>query len=323
MKIPGSVRKLYAEQKEHCDLLGPKVDDRLRGLKKKQWHYESRIKPAESFALKVESGRFKDLDKLEDFFACTLVVENQKEIKKAENLIKLNFKIIDRRPPSDSYTFKHSNSFPFDDLRLYVEWIDDPSLPASGITGIVFEVQIKTFLQHAWSIATHDLVYKGDRISWAKERIAYQIKAMLEHAEVSILEAEKLAKSKALRKEDKKTKLIIEAIRLLKHFWNDDQLPADVLRLANNLVTFTRSLGLPFPRLWEILKKETTRGYGAQLYNLSPYGTIVQSVINQEMDLIKKFVVNNGSKYKMLITSEIEVPPELKSMDMKNLILIE
>ncbi len=41
-------------------------------------------------------------------------------------------------------------------------------------------------MQHAWGLATHDLIYKADEINWPKERIAFQIKAMLEQAEVTI-----------------------------------------------------------------------------------------------------------------------------------------
>ena len=61
-------------------------------------------------------------------------------------------------------------------------------------------MQVKTFLQHAWGIATHDLIYKTDDVSWSRQRIAYQIKAMLEHAEMSIQEAGRLAEAVALSK---------------------------------------------------------------------------------------------------------------------------
>ena len=186
MKVPASIRRLHEDQKAINDRLKAAIDERMRGLKNPRWHYESRVKELPSFALKIESGRFDNPRSLEDFFACTIVVANSTEIDEAEKLIDENFALQERRPQHPSHTHKASYAFPFDDLRLYVALADKPSVPPTDLIGIVFEVQIKTFLQHAWSIATHDLLYKTDDANWSKERIAYQIKAMLEHAEVSI-----------------------------------------------------------------------------------------------------------------------------------------
>src|SRR5207247_360952 len=113
---------------------------------------------------------------------------NSTEIDQAEALIRENFTVNERRPRQRDRTHKAPHAFPFDDLRLYVRVPNTPASPPTDLVGILFEVQIKTFLQHAWSIATHDLLYKADDANWNKERIAYQIKAMLEHAEISIQE---------------------------------------------------------------------------------------------------------------------------------------
>jgi ppGpp synthetase/RelA/SpoT-type nucleotidyltranferase len=119
--------------------------------------------------------------------------------------------------PSNTEEFDHLphlTLFRLIDLRLYVTLPDSPALPPTDLSDVVFEVQIKTFLQHAWSIATHDLLYKTDAVNWSKERIAYQIKARREHAEISIQEAEDLATSAALAKEDRKTVRVKKGISL-------------------------------------------------------------------------------------------------------------
>jgi hypothetical protein len=78
MKIPASIRSIYEEQKSKNDRLKLKVDVQLNQLKDARWHYESRVKGLESFALKIESGRYYKPESLEDFFACTLV-DNMKD----------------------------------------------------------------------------------------------------------------------------------------------------------------------------------------------------------------------------------------------------
>jgi len=192
MKIPLSIRRAYEEQEDHYKRLKELVDKKIKALIDSRWHYVSRIKEITSYCLKLESGRFEDLKNMEDYFACTIVVTSAAELETAQELIQTKFDIKAKRPKSANFTLKDSNSFPFDDLRLHICLKSDPALPPTGLEGTIFELQLKTFLQHAWAISTHDLVYKTDDVHWSKERIAYQIKAMLEHAELSIYEAEKM-----------------------------------------------------------------------------------------------------------------------------------
>src|ERR1039458_89954 len=87
MKISASIRTLYEDQQETCDRLKGLVDALLKSRLLERWHYESRVKTAESFTLKVESGRVHDLSRLEDFFAATIVVRNGLEVTEAENIV--------------------------------------------------------------------------------------------------------------------------------------------------------------------------------------------------------------------------------------------
>lgn len=322
MKIPASIRRLHEDQQSINDRLRVTVDDRVRSLMNQRWHYESRVKELPSFALKIESGRFDNPRALEDFFACTLVVGNANEISEAENLIDQNFALRKRRPRHHDRTHKAPDAFPFDDLRLYVTLRESPALPPTDLSDVVFEVQIKTFLQHAWSIATHDLLYKTDDVNWSKERIAYQIKAMLEHAEISIQEAENLSTSTALAKEDQKTTTVRKGISLVKSQWGTDELPNDVRRLAENITSLTAALRLEISRLEEVLNDGKAQRAGAHPSNLSPYSTVVQYLFDAEKDKMLSLLKDEKSGKRILIADEIELPPDIDRAELRNAVFV-
>lgn len=320
MKIPKSLRDTHATRKEIYEQLKQNVDEVIRNQIDVCWHYESRVKALESFALKVETGQY-DPGHLEDFFACTIVVENLGSMSRAEKLVRANFSFYERRPKSDSFTSKPSDSFRFDDTRLYMSWKDSPDVRPTGLHGLLFEVQIKTYLAHAWSIATHDLTYKTDRKSWAKERIAYQIKAMLEHAEISIQQAQNLARSTALKKTDDVSRRISETIRLVNDLWPPAFLPEDRKRLAENINALITNVGIDLKSLRKILEEETRLGRGTSTLNLSPYATIVQSLFNQRLGKMKKYVTGLDRDFKVFLPRELELPPSLESTKLTNVIL--
>lgn len=324
MKVSASIRRLYEDQKEVNDHLQRAVDERITGLKNPRWHYESRVKELPSFALKVESGRFSNPHALEDFFACTIVVANATEIDEADRLISETFTVKNRRPKQPSFTHKASEEFPFDDLRLYATLHEDTGTLPTDPVGVLFEIQIKTFLQHAWSIATHDLVYKTPDPNWSKERIAYQIKAMLEHAEVSIQEAERIATCSLLAKEDQRTTTIKKGIAILKAQWQPDQLPADIRRLADNAVTLFQSLDISVDRLEAILTQGKANHGGEHPVNLSPYNTIVQYLFLVERNKMLALLRRTPSKrtVTVLIPEEVEIPEDIDRAAFTNVIFV-
>lgn len=324
MKIPGSVRYLFDTKSELYDQLKKAVDDKIKVQIDPKWHYESRVKCLQSFSLKIETGRCEDLQRIEDFFACTIVVQNQNEIPNAINFIKeCNFVIKDQRPHNDTWTHKNPNSFPFDDLRLYVEWQDHPTLKPTPFNELLFEIQLKTYLQHAWSIATHDLVYKTDSISWPKQRIAYQIKAMLEHAEVAISQAEALSNSKYINKNNNYTRDVTALIELFQTFWNETQLPDDLTRLADTVLSLLMAIGIKISTLKIILTEETRERRGAELLNLSPYGIIVQSIFKKEEKKVKNYMDCENNRFKIFTTREMDLPEYISSSNTKKLISLE
>lgn len=305
MKILNSINKIYEDQFIINAKLKDKVENLLKREIKSSWFFDSRLKKLESFALKIETGRFENPMKLEDFYGCLIVVENTNEIEIAIEKVQKFFIEIYRRPKEKDFTHKNSDSFPFDDLRLYVKLKNEEYLPQEPINDIVFEIQIKTFLQHAWSITTHDLIYKSEKISWSRERVAFQIKAMLEQAEVSISGVDRLSELPELTKENSKFKLLKEIQKIIIELWPKADLPSDILRLSQNTFELISALRINSEELRTILKSESQQGRGINTRDLSPYNIIVQSIINQKANSIKEYLNFKKGKFKLFIPNEI------------------
>ena len=318
MKIPRSIRAAYDDKLPLYENLRSHVDNLIDNKRDRHWHYESRIKNPESFALKVETGRYDDPATMEDIFACTVVVENLESVSKAEQFVIQEFDFCYRRPKDESHTLKSSDSFVFDDLRIYLKWKDDGALAPTGLTETIFEVQIKTFLQHAWTIATHDLVYKTDEKSWSKERIAYQIKAMLEHADASILEVDRLSQSPCMNKTNRETEQICNIIEFIRSQWSVGMLPLDIKRLAENINGLISNIGLSIDELKHIMNQEIILKRGTSTLNLSPYQIIIQSVLNQAPDKVKKFIYGDSRRFKIYLCAELDIPFTIDPSALRN-----
>lgn len=296
MKVINSINKLYNTKISEYEKLKKNVDELFRDNKKTSWHYFSRIKNIESLALKLETGRFK-VNAIDDIFACTLVVENLNEIKTAIEVIENRFFIKYKKPQEDRITHKDSYSFPFDDLRLYVTIKQPDYLPDNHLSSLVFEIQIKTFLQHAWTIATHDLIYKSNTINWGKERVAYQIKAMLEQAELAISGAEELSKLQEIAKNNSNSIRLNKVRDFLIDVFPEESLPSDLMRLSGIIISVQKFFQIDLEFIRRILEKETKDNRGVLTLDLSPYGIIIQSLINQEPKVFEAAFKKNVNGY--------------------------
>ena len=284
MKVANSIREIYDERLSVYESLKAEVDNFFFSNKRGRWHYESRVKELDSFALKAETSRIRKISELEDFFGACLVVENNSSVEDALNIIKSRFKIAYQRPIIQGETHKAPSSFVFDDLRLYLRIPQNPDRRSKGIENIIFELQLKTFLQHAWSIATHDLIYKGDESSWASSRIAYQVKAMLEHAELSISESDALSKSPLVSKTSKNTTTSKSIILYLRNLWGKDQLPKDLIRLSDNVIALMNIVNLDVDTLKKMTKKSKYIGNKPKT-NISPFSAIALTIIEHVDDI--------------------------------------
>ena len=278
LKIPHSVIQYYQSLEDKYLHLGDIVADIVeKNIRNQQWLFLQRIKSQESFYFKLQTGRLKEAK--EDFLACTIVVENSKKILEAEEKVVTYFQRCTRRPKCKNFTYNEPERFAFDDLRLYLTLKERDFRDAPELKDLVFEIQIKTFLQHAWSIATHDLIYKPVAgTDWAMARVAFQIKAMLEHAEVSIEQVERIAKSDFLDKESKQTKKLKYIEKQLREYWQDG-LSSHTRRVSENISRLSDLFGCTIDNIFEWIKNDTGKGRGACLVSYSPYEVALEAII--------------------------------------------
>ena len=313
MKISPQIKNSIECLRQQAKYVEEYVSSKLReACNEKQWLYISRVKEDESFAQKLETGRYKSILDIDDIFACTIVVKDIKEISVAETLIEEKFNIVTRKPENSTETTLYPENFNYDSLRIYCKLKQNSQ--EKDYYNLTFEVQIKTFLEHAWAIATHDFAYKTDNVSWSKERIVSQLKAMLDNIELTINEFDQLANSKHICKQHKKYRRLNEIIAFYKEFWDIDKLPKDIKRLANNTNELINNLGIEIQEMRKILELENVQKRGSNTLSLSPYQIIIQSIINQKKEKIIKFLRSKNTKHKnlyLLITPNMNVTEDV------------
>ena len=312
MKVANPIRNIYYELRGDYERLSDEVRTWLEvNVEKHGWFFIHRLKELESYALKVETGRVSDPANMEEFFACTVIVPLASEISKAESFLSGRYMLVERRPRDDQTTTKRAYSFVFDDLRLYLRLRPSETGRNKDLERFVFEVQVKTILQHAWSIATHDLIYKTDSVSWPKERIAFQVKAMLEHTELAIAEAERLAESPSISRRDSSTAKTLDVIASVREFWPAERLPGDMRRLAGTIQNLLDLCGIAASKLEGILLHEKKR-IGILPTNLSPYAFIVQALANSPQIDFRQVLSKPTSRTKVLIHEDMDLPDWMK-----------
>lgn len=320
MKIRQPVRQIYQDNRPVYEALNTRVDDLFKRLcAQRKWHYESRIKELDSFALKIETGRVADPAAMEDFFACTIVVRNSTEVADAVTAILGDCEEAYRRPQNASIAGRAS-SFEFDDLRLFVKLKLAPELPPKPEFERIFEVQVRTFLFHAWQIATHDLSYKSDDVNWGRARIAFQVRAMLEQAEIAIRSAEQLALLDILSREDKETTELKRILTLVRASWPVEMLPKDQKRLAQNILAASQLIKVSTERLVEVV--EAAVGRGEVSVDLTPYQSVLNWLLAAEEAKVRRFVTGNQSKTKLVVYEDATPPDWMQPPAARNVLLV-
>jgi len=306
-KVEASIRRAHANLSEEFTFVQTDVQGLLKeACELRKWTFEDRVKAMESYAMKLMTGRYNGYE-IDDFYACTIVVPNLKAVLEAIEFVKYSVRVFEEKPGAETKSWP--TNFGFDSVRIYCKLPESVNPKPYHEHG--FEIQIKTLLEHAWAKATHEFSYKGNDVSWAKERLAAQIKAVLDNVDLSINEMEKTATSDFLDKKNPVYENLRKIIEVLKAEFGRDDSPhtiADYKRLAEQVVKILERLELKPDGLKAVLEAEATALRGRFTVNLSPYSIILVSL---SMQFPAKLKEKLESKPKRSHLGKIVIPHEV------------
>ena len=123
---------------------------------------EHRVKEERSLAGKLErkGDGYNTLDDITDILGCRVVCFMSDEIDQIGKKVEEKF-VIDWENSSDKRALIKEDSFGYLSLHYICSLPFGDKWPEE-ICGKKFEIQIRTILQHAWSVIQHDIGYKSD-----------------------------------------------------------------------------------------------------------------------------------------------------------------
>jgi len=247
MNIPQPLIAAYSELRPYLEEVEKRVTETLRPYSRDHLLPTiARIKTIESAAEKIETGRYRSFNEIDDLVACTMVIPNLQYEENALQYCTQVFYIKETKRRSS--TQKSPELFRFDSTRLYGKLVKPEGLELGSATTIfetTFEVQIRTAFEHAWIVSTHPLTYKSDNIDWKRFRLAAQIKAAAEQLDLSIVQFEQLAAAIG-ESPWPELQLKREVVNLVEKLSQEQVIPAeaspkDMTRFADNLISLIRA----------------------------------------------------------------------------------
>ena len=186
MIIPAKIQQSFDLLVPLLEQLRERVEGSVFGYcSKKGFAYSSRLKTPESLAEKLESGRYSRFSEIDDLFGCVVVIPTLAD--EADVLAFLTAQFAEVNTAHRGTSYKPPDTFRFDSTRFYGKLKDVPGaeLPEQ-LFGIIFEVQIRTAFEHAWSVTTHALTYKSAVVHWKRLRLTAQLKAAVEQLDALV-----------------------------------------------------------------------------------------------------------------------------------------
>ena len=318
MVIPDSFKQAYNSTKLVWEVIQDEADGILRNIanQHQSTKYYSRIKCLESVFSKSQKGEYENpLWEMEDFFAGTIVVPTLAIIEPVRDEIAQQFAVTElvTKPP-DPYEFRYR------DLHLLLSLKDSPLRADKTVLGLKFEIQLKTFLQSAWSQASHDIIYKPSTISWGVERIAGELRALLELSDNVLAQIEGTAQLLHSQAEEKYTGYKADTRKIIKiaeEHWKSSELPLNRRRMAQVVRNYKDMAGITSDELDTIVQDaKEAKDKVFDFRTITPTQKIFILVFQKYPDKVKRKLLQKSSKFRILITPEMaDFYPELSQLD--------
>jgi ppGpp synthetase/RelA/SpoT-type nucleotidyltranferase len=184
--IPSELISKFQYIEPYLNLVQVNVRDKiLHFCEENNFAYSGRTKNLRSLSEKIETGRFENWSKLDDLFACSIIIPTLFEEEVVLKFLTTEFETVAVKKRGSSQ--KDPNVFRFDSTRFIGKLREFSKEENPEIKKIQFEVQIRTAFEHAWVTATHSFAYKGKNIDWKFLRAAAQIKATVEQTDLLIV----------------------------------------------------------------------------------------------------------------------------------------
>lgn len=187
MITPSQTKNHYASTLAYLPFVRDKVRQTLQNYcDDRNYAFVSRIKTLESLSEKIESGRYEKWSDVDDLLACTIVIPTLLDEDPVIDFLNRAFERMHLRKRGS--TQKAPETFRFDSTR-FIGRLRRPATvrPSEMVYQVVFEIQIRSAFEHAWSVTTHALTYKGEIVSWNRLRLTAQLKAAVEQLDMLIL----------------------------------------------------------------------------------------------------------------------------------------
>lgn len=123
---------------------------------------EHRVKQENSLAGKLarKGDKYLSLDDLTDILGARMICFFSDDVDRIGKLVEKTF-VIDWENCADKRALIEANSFGYLSLHYICSLPTDRGYPKE-LCGKRFEIQIRTILQHTWSVINHDLGYKSE-----------------------------------------------------------------------------------------------------------------------------------------------------------------